>query len=153
MEEIQCIKDGNHHLWYLTHACAKKTSCDSNPSSLLKFNQNYSTRNDKETLDMYKCRDEQFSEFSYDSCDPYSVLDFDDTSDGYDHGGLDKPKEFGEQQQQLSYECKTNLQPNLKIFEPIKLSPNSDEFIEEVRRMFAEPTGDLTVLHSFFPHV
>lgn len=140
MEEIQLIKDENHRLPYPTRACDKKTPCNSNPCSPSKINQNYSGRNDEETLDMYECQDEQFSEFSYSSCDSYSNSDFDKSDVQYDHEELDTPKESS---QQLLCEWETNLQWNLKVIEPIKLSPDSDEFIEEVKRMFEEPTGDI----------
>jgi len=160
MEEIQCIKYENYHL-YTAHACDKKTSSNFNLYSLLNLNQK-DGQNNEEKLDTYTCCDEQSPELSYD-WDSYSyensqnsqnsVLDFDPSDGQDDEEGSDTLKESGEEQRLLC-KCETNLQSNLKILEPaFKLSPDSDEFIEEVERMFAEPTGDIAILHSLFPHV
>lgn len=82
---------------------------------------------------------------------PLSILDIDQNDGQNDEEEESDEHELGGQQ---LCEWKNYSQKNLKLLELInKQSPDSDEFIEEVERMFIEPSGDTETLHSLFPNL
>lgn len=80
-----------------------------------------------------------------------SVLDITENN-----GQTDEEEESNENEFKGQQLCgwENYSQKNMKLLELIsKITPNSDEFIENVERMFTEPIVDIETLHSLFPNL